>query len=64
MGTIPIWGLTGTRGTLKESENVKKLKSVTFTDAYINSLNCCPLLNEKPLISINKASQAESRSLG
>lgn len=34
------------RVTLKGSENVKKLKSVTFTDACVNSLNPCPLLNE------------------
>jgi len=38
------------RVTLKGSENAKKLKSVTITDACVNSLNRCFLLNEKPLI--------------
>lgn len=52
------------RATLRWSENVKMLKSVTFTDACFNSINRCFSLNEKPLISINKARKAESRSLG
>lgn len=52
------------RATLRWSENVKMLKSVTFTDACVNSINHYCLLNEKPLISINKARKAESRSLG